>query len=113
MTTLLLNQGTSFEQEQCLDAIRTAGSDVRESVLQAALTGQPTRVLSVEPPTLQAAELAASILDFIDGHCDWPEVLGVAEDACDIEIKRAFYHVLRSLKEAEYRESDEEMIGVR
>ncbi|KAI6874060.1 hypothetical protein KC338_g1350 [Hortaea werneckii] len=113
LATLLLSQGTLFEQDQCLDAIRTAGSDVRESVLQAALTGQPTRVLSVEPPTLQAAELAASILDFIDGHCDWPEVLGVAEDACDKEVKRAFYHVLRCLKEAEYRESDEEMIGLR
>ncbi|KAI6834840.1 hypothetical protein KC332_g5844 [Hortaea werneckii] len=113
LTTLLLSQGTSFEQDQCLDAIRTAGSEVRENVLQAALTGQPTRVLSVEPPPLQAAELAASILDFIDGHCDWPEVLGVAEEACDKEVKRAFYHVLRCLKEAQYSESGEVMFGLR
>ncbi|KAI7511765.1 hypothetical protein KC347_g3041 [Hortaea werneckii] len=113
LATLLLGQGTSFEQDQCLDAIRTAGFATRESVLQAALTRQATRVPSVDLPTLQAAELAASILEFIDGKCDWPEVLSVAEDACGQEIKRAYYNVLRCLKEDEYRESDEVIFGLR
>lgn len=82
-------------------------------MLQAALTRQPTRIPSFERPTLQAAELAASILEFIDGKCDWPEVLSVAEEACGQEIKRAYYNVLRCLKEDGYRKSDEVIFGVR
>ncbi|KAI6808432.1 hypothetical protein KC332_g5391 [Hortaea werneckii] len=112
LATLLLGQETSFEQDQCLGTIRTAGFDTRECVLQAALTRQPTRIPSFERPTLQAAELAASILEFIDGKCDWPEVLSVAEEACGQEIKRAYYNVLRCLKEDGYRKSDEVIFGL-
>ncbi|RMY09215.1 hypothetical protein D0867_08785 [Hortaea werneckii] len=113
LRTLLLGQCTPLEQDKCLEAIRAAGFATRESVLQAALPGQSTRVPTDEAPTLQAAELAASILDFIDGQCDWPEVLGVTENACGKEIKRTFYDALCCLKNDEYRESDAVMFGFR
>ncbi|KAI6909289.1 hypothetical protein KC334_g4134, partial [Hortaea werneckii] len=113
LKTLLLGQCSPLEQDKYLEAIRAAGFATREGVLQAALTGQSTRVPEDEAPALQAAELAASILDFIDGQCDWPEVLGVAETACGKEIKRAFYNALCCLREDEYRESDVVMFGLR
>ncbi|KAI7242117.1 hypothetical protein KC330_g94 [Hortaea werneckii] len=113
LRTLLLGQCTPLEQDKYLEAIRAAGFATRESVLQAALPGQSTRVSTDEAPTLQAAELAASIFDFIDGQCDWPEFLGVDENACGKEIKRAFYNALCCLRKDEYRESDAVMFGLR
>lgn len=113
MATLLLGHGTSFEQDQCLEAVRTAGSATREGVLQAALTGQPTPVPTSKAPTPKAAELAARISKFSHGCCDWPKVLGVAGDACDKEIKRAFYNVLRSLKDDGYKKNGQVMVDVR
>ncbi|GAB1739749.1 hypothetical protein NU219Hw_g4687t1 [Hortaea werneckii] len=113
LATLLLSHGNSFDQDQCLDAIRTASSATQKSVLQAALTGQSNLVPMSDKPTPQAAKLATNILNFRDGHCDWPEVLGVAEDACPKEVKRAFYNVLRSLKEKGYRKGGEVMFQLR